>query len=92
MNSALSSMVVTAVFFIVTVVLGFRLERSPSLPSRFAIFPHCAVFAALNIAVLKFMKGSNLNAGMKLTILFGLLAISATQSSLAQKEAEKGVL
>jgi Domain of unknown function (DUF4440) len=63
-----------------------------SLSSRFAVFPYCAVFAALNVAVLKFMKGSNLNAGMKLTILFGLLAISATQSSLAQKEAEKGVL
>jgi hypothetical protein len=38
------------------------------------------------------MKDSNLNAGIKLTILFGLLAISATQSSLAQKEAEKDVL
>jgi Domain of unknown function (DUF4440) len=54
--------------------------------------PHCAVFAALNVAALKFMKDSNLNAGIKLTILLGLLAILATQSSLAQTDAEKDVL
>jgi len=38
------------------------------------------------------MKDSNLNAGIKLTILLGLLAILPTQSSLAQTDAEKDVL
>ncbi len=51
MNPVLIALIVTAVFFMVAIVLGFRLGRSPRPYPKIVLIPHILLFFAITYGI-----------------------------------------
>jgi len=84
MNPALISLVETVVFFIVTIVLGFRLGRSPRPYPKIVLIPHILLFFGITYGIgdcLNRIAGGT--TAMSLTKIALFVALTSLWLSLA---------
>jgi hypothetical protein len=85
MNPVLISLMVTAAFFVVAIVLGFRLGRSPKPYPKILLSFHAVMFFAIAYGIgecLTRMQGATTDSSLaKVSLLFALGSLWASLAS-----------
>jgi hypothetical protein len=84
MNPVLISLAVTVVFFVITILLGFKLGRSPKPYPKILLITHMAMFFVIAYGIGEFLtRIKAVTSGPTLPIIFLFIALGSLWASLA---------